>query len=203
MVLPNSPGLKTLQWKWYDPYYDETYYSCSDIQILENITISNCERVVKYLPYFSYCSAVLPHVEWLLCCHAIAPMDTCRMCNVNPQVKVSNSLRLSFSLLCLFLFCNEQNHLFYFPICYREEHLQGQSDTGHSVWFLNHSIMWAACPPCRQFWHQVNQSSKFIDEIPDDCVLPPRFGRVQLKGNKHKAHLGRGFLHPGQLEILQ
>lgn len=90
----------------------------------------------------------------------------------------------------------------------KDMHLQEHAVMGHSRWFLNHSDIWFACPPCLHVWHQVNQldivlsfwsldssifsSALFKPKLPDDVPI----------WIKHSAHRGNGFRHPGQHVIF-
>lgn len=84
-------------------------------------------------------------------------------------------------------------------------HLQLQPVTGHSIWSLNQSLMWEQWPPWRQDWHQVNQLSN-DDSFPSNSAFSFCWYNADPEGVpklvRHRAHRGRGFLHPGQQAIF-
>ena len=125
----------------------------------------------------------------------------------------------------------------------KDKHLQVHAVTGHSgcslkqdkgfqnppssdkmvvgIWIsltdLNQCIMCAACPPCRQDWHHVNQlekSANLSEPVPESTaepgveLRPPILIRLWAPAAvpmfmRQMAHLGRGFLQLGHEDICK
>uniref|UniRef100_A0A182Q299 Uncharacterized protein n=1 Tax=Anopheles farauti TaxID=69004 RepID=A0A182Q299_9DIPT len=80
-----------------------------------------------------------------------------------------------------------------------------QDVTGHSVFWLNHSVRCSVWPPCRHVWHQLNHFENGFDCHPICpwmawlCEMAPI---VVPMCSRHSAHRGSGLRQCGQEDSL-